>query len=415
MIIQCENCKRKFKVDPGRIKPEGSKVRCSKCGHIFMAMRDPSGPGTEDLPVTSAPKDVPPPAPESPPLGKESEPPADEMLDIELDRAPKDEGNWEEFVNITKTGTESAENETKEEASEGEGDFSWGRINIDDEPEGASSGIPEMFEDEEPEEEPPQETRASEPPPDQGVDPGVYSRQSEREMLVLDDEPRHQTDDFEGYYGKASEGTTHRGAYMSQRPKKSILGKLLSTLMIAAVFVIIIIASLTILINLELIPEEQVTRAKTLVESVLPVKLTPEKAESIIITQHGGSWVSTRYGPLYVVSGMIKNVSGAPVHYIQLRSEFVAAGQTLYEDTIYAGNTFTEKELKLSRTEDVVFKLKKKNGDIDYYNTQKLSGRNYDIQPGESVPFFAVFPSDTTVLGLKYNLEIIGYEGPRVN
>ena len=108
MIIQCENCKRKFKVDPGRIKPEGSKVRCSKCGHIFMAMRDTSDPGPEDIPITSTPKDAAP-EQEAPPLGRESEPPADEMLDIELDRAPKDEGNWEEFVNITKTGTESAE------------------------------------------------------------------------------------------------------------------------------------------------------------------------------------------------------------------------------------------------------------------------------------------------------------------
>ena len=39
MIIQCENCKRKFQVDETRIKPEGSRVRCSKCGHLFIVLR----------------------------------------------------------------------------------------------------------------------------------------------------------------------------------------------------------------------------------------------------------------------------------------------------------------------------------------------------------------------------------------
>ena len=39
MIIQCENCKRRFQVDETRIKPEGSRVRCSKCGHIFIVLR----------------------------------------------------------------------------------------------------------------------------------------------------------------------------------------------------------------------------------------------------------------------------------------------------------------------------------------------------------------------------------------
>ena len=125
--------------------------------------------------------------------------------------------------------------------------------------------------------------------------------------------------------------------------------------------------------------------------------------------------MNTRYGPLYVISGMIKNISGKPVHYIQIKSEFVSAGKTLYEDTVYAGNTFSENELKVSKVEDIVFKLKKKNGDIDYYDMKKLSGRNYDIKPGESIPFFAVFPYDSTVLGLKYNLQVVNYEDSTIN
>src|ERR1700758_650005 len=40
MIIQCEHCKTRFRVDDSRIKPTGSKVRCSKCGNVFSVTRE---------------------------------------------------------------------------------------------------------------------------------------------------------------------------------------------------------------------------------------------------------------------------------------------------------------------------------------------------------------------------------------
>ena len=39
MIVTCENCKAKFGLDENLIKESGSKVRCSKCQHIFTAFR----------------------------------------------------------------------------------------------------------------------------------------------------------------------------------------------------------------------------------------------------------------------------------------------------------------------------------------------------------------------------------------
>ena len=35
MIIDCKSCSTAFRLDNGLIKPEGSKVKCSKCGEIF--------------------------------------------------------------------------------------------------------------------------------------------------------------------------------------------------------------------------------------------------------------------------------------------------------------------------------------------------------------------------------------------
>jgi predicted Zn finger-like uncharacterized protein len=49
MIIPCENCNVRFNLDENLIKESGSKVRCSKCQHIFVAYKPASA--EEDRPV----------------------------------------------------------------------------------------------------------------------------------------------------------------------------------------------------------------------------------------------------------------------------------------------------------------------------------------------------------------------------
>jgi predicted Zn finger-like uncharacterized protein len=39
MIIQCEQCRTKFRLDDSRIKENGVKVRCAKCRHVFTVMK----------------------------------------------------------------------------------------------------------------------------------------------------------------------------------------------------------------------------------------------------------------------------------------------------------------------------------------------------------------------------------------
>lgn len=36
MIVTCESCQTKFNLDASRVKATGQKVRCSRCGHVFM-------------------------------------------------------------------------------------------------------------------------------------------------------------------------------------------------------------------------------------------------------------------------------------------------------------------------------------------------------------------------------------------
>jgi predicted Zn finger-like uncharacterized protein len=43
MVIECNGCTRKFNLNEDRLKPDGSKVRCTKCGNIFLAVPPAAG------------------------------------------------------------------------------------------------------------------------------------------------------------------------------------------------------------------------------------------------------------------------------------------------------------------------------------------------------------------------------------
>jgi predicted Zn finger-like uncharacterized protein len=67
MIVECEKCKSKFRLDEGLLSKEGSTVRCSVCKNVFVAyppgvepMEEPEELVLEDLEETAAMEDMPP-------------------------------------------------------------------------------------------------------------------------------------------------------------------------------------------------------------------------------------------------------------------------------------------------------------------------------------------------------------------
>ena len=40
MIVQCDECNAKFRLDDSKVKEGGTKVRCSKCKHIFIVQKE---------------------------------------------------------------------------------------------------------------------------------------------------------------------------------------------------------------------------------------------------------------------------------------------------------------------------------------------------------------------------------------
>lgn len=49
MIVQCENCQAKFRLDDSKVPEQGRKVRCSKCKHVFFVRKEP-GPSLRPVP-----------------------------------------------------------------------------------------------------------------------------------------------------------------------------------------------------------------------------------------------------------------------------------------------------------------------------------------------------------------------------
>jgi len=55
MIIECEHCRRKFRLDERLLKPKGTRVRCSKCRTLFRAWPPGHGPSPPPAEESSAP------------------------------------------------------------------------------------------------------------------------------------------------------------------------------------------------------------------------------------------------------------------------------------------------------------------------------------------------------------------------
>ncbi len=53
MIVQCEQCLTRFRLDPSNIKGAQAKVRCSQCGHVFLISK-PEYEESEPAPVAPA-------------------------------------------------------------------------------------------------------------------------------------------------------------------------------------------------------------------------------------------------------------------------------------------------------------------------------------------------------------------------
>lgn len=439
MVIECENCKRKFRLDDSRIQPPGSSVRCSKCGHIFFVSKaedfsdesklEPSQETLlfEDLkeeivteeksndyleieePLSGGSSDI---TQAEMSIRKETDETDSDIVDLPTEH----DENLEEFIekNIAEDNKADIQSEKLQGLEEQETNFDLEQTDSKQETKDSIQSAPELFE-------------AGDNEESGIVSNELYTEinleeESSQEIATasLDNIPNEDMnivtnigeEEFDQPYNEMSESTSRT---LIPKSGAGFFAKIIYTFITIAALFVIFIASLVILINAEILPKGTLSNLTALVESIIPIELNNTETDKVIITEHSGRWMNTVNGQVYIVSGFITNESQVPVHYVKLKSKYIAAEKIQFEDIFYAGNTFTDNELKVSPIENILSKLKQKNGDIDVNNSRKLAGLNYNIQPGESIPFFTVFPADGRILGLKYNLQIIGYKDSSSN
>ena len=274
MIINCEKCGSKFDLDENLLNENGSKVRCSVCKNIFMAM--PPEPEVEDSydPSLEETVDL-----DSPPVFEE-----------DVDDNKDDENTDEDF-------DKAFENALNEDIEQGE---------------------IEEKEDKEPE-----------------TEPQKVKRSNRRPGLIL--------------------------------------------IVIIAVFVLILGALSVWLFAPGLMPDG-------------PSGMKPPEQEDFtdtgnrrlnIVDLNGDFFPTDKIGQLYVIKGKIINDYPKSRSHILIKGTIEdEKGNPIDRKLAYAGNIFTEHELKDLNIKEIEKRLKNKSG---------KNNSNIDVAPKESVPFMVIF------------------------
>ena len=331
MRIECEKCHTKYELDENLLKYTGSKVRCSRCKHVFVAF--PPGPEleAEEMP-TEAIREA-----EPRPPGEGEEAPAY----VESPQAPE---------------------EAPEEAQE-EMDFSKTMITeFDEEIEPISiEDLPIFDEDEEP-----------------GVETGERREIGEAMGRAAKIEERVVAQDESDKIEKVHEPRA------AARPGPVVRRKRGKGLKIILLLVLLIVAAVA----------AAITYKPDFLADYIPFgkKAESEKQafdagnKRLSFKDLSGTFVNSKEaGKLFVVKGWVTNKYPDRRSYIRIKSKILDSKRAeILSKVVFAGHPFTDEELQTLPLEEINNRLR------DKFGKNKM---NTNVLPNASIPFVIVFDS----------------------
>ena len=328
MIVECEKCDSRFTIDESFLKEGGSKVRCSICKHLFTV-----------YPPKEAPTEEPTPEEVSDERGA-----PEEVLDEELDETvsldtPPAPGKKDAKIIREEAGADIDdifENEVEE---------------IESIEEISTDGFPEA-EDEEP------------------VDIEEIIKGAER----IEEEVEGEDTEKRVPKKKGEPMRVEPAPLSREKPGRSLLFPAILG------FIVLLLggAAAVLFFAPDLIHDSL---------SFLGFKkqdITDIGVRRLSFTAVTGSFVqSNKEGQLFVIKGMINNNYSHNRRFILVKAAILDdKGQVVKSKKVYAGNTFTKKELKDMTLEEINEGLKNRYG----------KGRmNFNIRPDSAIPFMIVF------------------------
>jgi predicted Zn finger-like uncharacterized protein len=334
MIIECEKCHVKYNLDENLLKETGSKVRCSRCKHVFTAF-----PPERELQIEEAPAEGLEETEES--VAEEIFKQEDLLSDLEKAFAEEvEEGVGEEEMEI---GGEVEEIEEEEEEIEA--------ISFDELSQLDSGPI----------------KRAEEEVPD--IDEAM-DRAAKVEQEITAQEEVEREEEVE----EVEEPVEPRPIVKKRRR---------SRLSITILLIVLIIAGggyALVRFKPDFLPESF---------PLFKRPLSKDQAfdmgnKRLSFKELNGSFVnSKKAGKLFVVKGLVTNMYPDKRSFIRIRSNILdSKGKAVKSKIIYAGNPISDKELLSLSMEEVDNRLR------DKFGKNKM---NTNIPPNSSIPLMIVF------------------------
>jgi predicted Zn finger-like uncharacterized protein len=338
MILKCDNCQSRFKLDESLLKKDGSKVRCSLCRNVFMAFPPDETffHGKEELP----------PEPEGP----------EETVILDSPPGPDD------MLGVSETGEQTPSGSPRKDESEDAVDF----------------GVDFDFDEDSPpetEERAARETMDAFPPKDLS-DPDEARTDMDdafdRAARIKEDITREDMEDKEPE--AEAESNLFPAPEVSRRRRSVLVPVLLGLLLI-------LVAGYAALYYLApgRIPEA-ITFMKPHSER------TQEEPGVRRLSFEGvkGSFVFTEDGTQrFIIMGSVVNNYPAPRSFIRLKASILDEhGGIVTSRVVFAGNPFTQGEL-VGRPMDFLEERSNRPGGEE--------GRNIAVPTGGRVPFMVVF------------------------
>ena len=331
MVIQCENCQTEFNLDASLLKKEGAKVRCSRCRHIFKVYPpSPESPGDKD---------------EIPEISKDAVAIADkrpEEVVLEEGAKQKDEDN---IAAEPDSDLDSIYRDV----------FSGDDRDTDHEQAASEDAFDDPFEEPGGDEEGPDERPST-------VFPGMGPPDTDEDIFGRK-EPLRSTTKKEAEHAPAS-------------PRKSS-----RPVLIVILFIVLGVGAAYYVWKADLMPQ-------SILSLLNPSSETKKSADSgARLLQFGsvnGAFVDTENsGPLFVIRGMVTNKYPQTRRYIKIKGSILNnKGAVVLSRTVYAGNTFSEEELKTLPLDEIV-----KAAD----NREGMAKQNLNVASGANIPFMVVF------------------------
>jgi predicted Zn finger-like uncharacterized protein len=417
VIVTCENCDTRFNLDENLVKESGSKVRCSRCHHIFTVHK--LAPVEEpNSALEEAPADFPDTA-EVPPPSFEAEEAPEDVLDFDLSKLEEEPA--EEEISLEELGLE--EGPAAEEPAPVEEEIAVEEISeaveaASKEATAVSGEAPEEVLDldlSELEEEPAEEEisleefgleegPAAEEPAlvEEEIDIEETPEAVEAEPVIEEAEEKDElkVESLEGAEEEEVEPVEEELMPPPVAKKELQARKRISTPLMIVLVLALLVGGALAAYNLLKSHDVKIPFLESLIgapESATtdPGNLRITTLEQVIKTD----FVENRTaGRLFVIKGKVRNDYPEARSFIMAKGVLYSKdGKAVQEETVYCGNTLSDTDLQALDKATIYNRLRNRFGD---------EKSNFRVPSGKVIPLVLVFSDLPQDLG-EFSVEVV--------